>query len=92
MTANPVLLQMKYARIVEAFSEKMGISVEEALELFYHSVTYELIREGVSDLHCRSEDYLAEMLVDEMKLSQEERDKQLAILEETGSREEKTGV
>lgn len=82
MTANPVLLQMKYARVVKSFSEKTGISPEEALDLFYHSATYELIREGVSDLHCRSEDYLAEMLVDEMKLSQEERDKYLTALED----------
>lgn len=87
MTANPVLLQMKYARVVKAFSEKTGVSPEEALDLFYHSATYELVREGISDLHCRSEDYLAEMLVDEMKLGQEERDKCLAVLEQTGKPE-----
>jgi len=82
MTADPILLQMKYARIVEAFARRTGKTAEEALDLFYHSVTYELIREGVSDLHCRNEEYLAEMLEDEMKLSPDEREKQLRTLEE----------
>ena len=77
MTANPVLLQMKYASIIAAFCDRTGSSTEKALDFFYHSVTFELIREGVSDLHCMSDDYLAEMLEEEMKLSQEEREKQL---------------
>ena len=83
MTANPILLQMKYARIVDAFSKRTGKTVEVALDLFYHSSTYELIREGVSDLHCMSDDYLAEMLIDETKLSREERDRRLKSIEET---------
>ncbi len=83
MKANPVLLQMKYARIVKAFAQRTGKSVEEALNIFYHSSTYVLMREGVSDLHCMSEDYLAEMLEDEMKLSIEERNRRLEAVEET---------
>ena len=35
--------------------------------LFYHSKIYRLIGEGVSDLHCMSDEYLAEELVDEYK-------------------------
>ena len=35
--------------------------------LFYHSKIYRLISEGVSDLHCMSDGYLAEELVDEYK-------------------------
>lgn len=35
--------------------------------LFYHSKIYRLISEGVSDLHCMSDEYLAEELVDEYK-------------------------
>ena len=65
MTANPVLLQMKYARVVQEFSKIAGISVDEALDFFYHSTTYQLIHEGVSDLHCMSDNYLAEELLDE---------------------------
>ena len=60
MTANPILLQKKYARIIEQFSD-------DALSFFYHSVIYRLISEGVSDLHCMSDEYLTEELISEYK-------------------------
>ena len=82
MMANQTLLQMKYARIVEAFSRIAGISSEAALDFFYHSATYELIREGVSDLHCHSDEYLADMLFEEYKLDHAEREKRLKALDE----------
>lgn len=62
MEANPILLQKKYARVVEKFADVVGISKREALDFFYHSVTYQNMREGISDMHCRSELYLAEEL------------------------------
>ncbi|MDO4479275.1 MAG: DUF3791 domain-containing protein [Lachnospiraceae bacterium] len=65
MTANPILLQKKYARIVELFSKKQKLSLDDALDFFYHSITYRLISEGVSDMHCMSDDYLAEELISE---------------------------
>lgn len=67
MKANKVLLHRKYARIIAAFAKKTGLSTLEAMEFFYHSTEYQLIKEGVSDLHCMSDDYLAEDLVDEYK-------------------------
>ena len=67
MTANPVLLQMKYARVVQEFAEIANLTIDAALDFFYHSTTYQLIREGVSDLHCMSDGYLAEELLDEYK-------------------------
>ena len=42
-------------------------AVEDALSFFYNSTTYELISEGVADLHCRSDEYLAEELMFEYK-------------------------
>lgn len=60
MTANPVLLQKKYTRIIECFAEKEKLSLDDALCLFYHSKIYRLISEGVSDLHCMSDEYLVE--------------------------------
>ena len=45
MNANPVLLQKKYARIVEKFAEKTNIPLKEALDIFYHSKLYELMSE-----------------------------------------------
>lgn len=40
MEANPVLLQMKYARIVAEFAKQMNMPLEQALDFFYHSITY----------------------------------------------------
>ena len=65
MNANPVLLQKKYSRIVEKFAEKTNITLKEALDIFYHSKLYELMSEGVSDMHCMSDDYLVQELADE---------------------------
>ena len=38
--------------------------------LFYHSKIYRLISEGVSDLHCMSDEYLAEELKQEYETKQ----------------------
>jgi hypothetical protein len=62
MTANPILLQKKYSRVISAFAGRVGLSLDEALDFFYHSDVYRLVSEGVSDMHCMSDDYLAEEL------------------------------
>ena len=61
--ANPILLQKKYARVIACFAKQQGISLDEALDLFYRSEVYQLMREGVSDMHCMSDLYLAEELI-----------------------------
>ena len=53
----------KYARIIKQFSIKEKLSFDDALKFFYHSTMYRLMREGVSDLHCMSDEYLAEELI-----------------------------
>ena len=67
MNANPILLQKKYARIVELFAKRMGISIDKALDIFYHSQLYELMSNGVSDMHCMSDEYLVHELINEQK-------------------------
>lgn len=62
MNANPILLQKKYARVIECFARKMGISLDAALDFFYRSEVYRLVCEGVSDMHCMSDEYLADEL------------------------------
>ena len=62
MNANLVLLQKKYARIIEKFAKNQNISLDEALNFFYHSFTYELMSKGISDMHCMSDEYLIEDL------------------------------
>lgn len=63
MQANATILQMKYARIVKMFAEQVGLSYEEALGKFYDSTTYDLISNGVADMHCFSDEYLTDELL-----------------------------
>ena len=65
MTANPILLQKKYSRVIECFARQQEISLDAALDFFYHSQVYQLIRDGVSDSHCMSDAYLAAELKQE---------------------------
>lgn len=63
MNANPILLQKKYTRVIESFAEKEGLSLDNALGFFYNSEVYRLVRDGVSDMHCMSDEYLADELM-----------------------------
>lgn len=54
------ILEAKYARIINEISEMHGVSLEEAMDIFYNSPLLPLLEEGVADLHCRSDKYLAE--------------------------------
>lgn len=65
MEANPILLQKKYTRVIALFAEVVGITTRAALDFFYHSITYKDMSEGVSDMHCRSDQHLVEELKDE---------------------------
>lgn len=65
MQANKIILQRKYARIVQMFADKTGTSYEDALGQFYDSKTFELISEGVADMHCMSDEYLVDELLAE---------------------------
>ena len=62
MKAHPILLQKKYARVIRLFAEQEGLSLDAALRFFYYSSVYMLMREGVSDMHCMRDGYLAEEL------------------------------
>jgi hypothetical protein len=67
MEANKTILQMKYARIVSLFAKVSGLALEDALAFFYNSETYQLISKGIADMHCRSDEYLAEELAIEYR-------------------------
>ena len=70
MNANPILLQKKHTKAISAFAAREGIPVGKAMNLYYHSQLYQLVSEGVSDLHCMSEEYLAAELKDELSRNQ----------------------
>lgn len=59
------VLQLKYARIIQALAQQASISLEDAMDMFYNSDTFPLIQEGIGDLHCRSDEYLAEEILHE---------------------------
>lgn len=54
------ILEAKFSRIISEISEMYHISLDEALEMFYDSDTMRLMEDGIADLHCRSDKYLAE--------------------------------
>ena len=58
--AYHAILEAKYARIISAISELHDVTFEEALDIFYNSPVLPLVEEGVADLHCRSDRYLAD--------------------------------
>ena len=66
MKANRLLLLHKYVRIIQLFAAQSGLSLRQALERFYLSETYYQMEHGISDMHCRSDAYLAEELAWEM--------------------------
>ena len=49
MQAERIILDMKYARIIEIISQYLGITIEEAMDIFYKSPIFELIDKGVAD-------------------------------------------
>ncbi len=63
--ASSDLLHMKYARVIICFAELSGLTVERAMDFFYHSRERNLINEGASDLHCMGDLYLARDLLRE---------------------------
>ena len=54
------ILDAKYARIIESISQMHHIPLNEAMEMFYNSDLLQMMNDGVADLHCRSDRYLAE--------------------------------
>ena len=68
MKADKILLQCKYFSVINAFALMGNIPLREALDLFYKSEIYKEMRDGISDMHCRSDKYLVEDLLNEYAL------------------------
>ncbi len=61
-----VLRAAKIANIIKGIVELYKIPVKKAMDLYYNSVTAQMIEEGVADLHCRSDKYLAILVWEDM--------------------------
>ena len=68
MKTDKVLLQLTYSSVIKTFAETGNIPLREALDLFYKSQIYLEMCEGLSDMHCRSDKYLAEELMQEFEI------------------------
>ncbi|MDE6651659.1 MAG: DUF3791 domain-containing protein [Paramuribaculum sp.] len=67
--SKTVLLAEKISKIISYISELFNLSINEATDIFYNSSTSEMIEEGIADLHCRSEKYLATLVWEEYQES-----------------------
>jgi hypothetical protein len=54
-------------RVIADYAKIAEITLREALERFYTSELFIEMNEGISDMHCRSDGYLAEELQLETK-------------------------
>jgi hypothetical protein len=60
--ANKTLLYRKFARVIGVFAQNQNMPIRDALDIFYSSRLYWEMSNGISDMHCRSDEYLAEEL------------------------------
>ena len=63
MIANRTLIGHKCDHVIKAYAELAGVSLRQAFDVFYKSNLYLEITGGISDMHCRSDGYLAEELL-----------------------------
>jgi len=57
--SKQVLRSSQCARIIVCISEMFDVTLDEATDIFYSSETANMIEDGIADLHCRSDRYLA---------------------------------
>ena len=69
MIANRNLINRKCYNVIKAYSELACVSLREAFDVFYKSNLYIEIHDGISDMHCRSDGYLAEDLLISSRLA-----------------------
>ena len=60
----------KSANIIKSLCDLYGLSLQEATDIYYQSDTSVLIEEGIADLQCRSDKYLASIVWEEHLESQ----------------------
>ena len=57
----------KVANIIMSLCDLYNLELKNATDMYYRSITADLIEEGVADLHCRSNKYLATLVWEENK-------------------------
>lgn len=65
--SKTALRAAKVANIIISLCNLYRISLQEATDIYYGSITSDLIEEGVADLQCRSDKYLATLVWEEFQ-------------------------
>lgn len=67
MTEESMMSRRAYksAQIILCLCELFNLSIQDATDLYYNSDTAGLIEDGVADLQCRSNKYLATLVWEE---------------------------
>ena len=66
MIANRTLIGHKINGVIIEYAKFAEVPIREAFDKLYKSQLYSYISRGVSDMHCRSDGYLAEELMLEL--------------------------
>ena len=61
------VLWRKQSHIVMLLAQRLNISAEDALDIFYSTNTYKLLSSKVSGLHLMSDLYIVEDIMSEIK-------------------------
>ena len=59
----------KIANIIISLCNLYNLSLQDATDMYYRSTTADLVEEGVADLQCRSDKYLAVLVWEEAQES-----------------------
>ena len=62
---NIIFRGEKNANIINTLSECYNITIEKATDIYFRSETATMIEDGIADLQCRSNRYLAQCVWDE---------------------------
>jgi len=68
MLADKYLKHYLYEGVIEEYAKRTKVDLRIAFDIFYRSNISKEIHNGVSDMHCRSDGYLAEELIIEQEL------------------------
>lgn len=62
---NETLLQMKYARVISLLAQRLGISDENAMAIFYNSKTYSNLNDLRNGLQNMGDAFLVDEIIQE---------------------------
>ena len=63
--SKQIIRSEQCARIILCISDMFGVPIQAATDIYYESETANLIEDGVAELHCRSDKYLATLVWEE---------------------------